>query len=169
MSLGSDAKMRLSIEELVLYNFILSSAHVYIVSSGVHEHLKEAWSDHGHFCGPPPQEHVTGGMQSNVQRLKIQDQACYLPKMCSHGQGMVHVSFLCLVYMFVCFHPALTDLLFQGILLQMSLQRPSWSRATITRMGPEALGRSCEGYSSSLGIQGIQQAPCLEDEPVVGS
>ena len=84
-------------------------------------------------CGSPPQEHVTGGMQSNVQRLKIQDQACYLPKMCSHGQGMVHVSFLCLVYMFVCFHPALTDLLFQGILLQMSLQRPSWSRATITR------------------------------------
>lgn len=120
MSLGSDAKMRLSIEELVLYNFILSSAHVYIVSSGVHEHLKEAWSDRGHFCGSPPQEHVTGGMQSNVQRLKIQDQACYLPKLCSHGQG---------------------------ILLQMSLQRPSWSRAAITRRGPEALGRSCEGCS----------------------
>lgn len=47
MSLGSNAKMRLSIEELVLYNFILSSAQVYIVSSGVHGNLKEAWSDRG--------------------------------------------------------------------------------------------------------------------------
>ena len=59
MSLGSNAKMRLSIEELVLYNFILSSAHVYTVSSGVHEHLKEACSEHGHFFGPVPREHVT--------------------------------------------------------------------------------------------------------------
>lgn len=114
MSLGSDAKMRLSIEKLVLYNFILSSAHVYIVSNGVHEHLKEACSDHGHFFGPALQEHVIWRGQSNVQRHMIQDQTCYLPKLCSQVHGMVPVSFsLCILYVHM-FAPPLTALLFQG-------------------------------------------------------
>lgn len=141
MSLGSDAKMRLSIEELVLYNFILPSAHVYIVSSGVHEHLKEAWSDRGHFCGSPPQEHVTGGMQSP----EAQDTR---PSLLS-SQAVLSWS-----------RHSTLDEFATAILVQGGHHS----------QGPEALGRSSEGYSSGLDIQGIQQAPCLEDEPApVGS
>ena len=62
--------------------------------------------------------------------------------------------FLFVFYIFICLHLLNCSLVSRlVILLQMSFLRPSRSRATITRMGPEALGRSCEGYRCVQGIR----------------